>query len=200
MPASSSERSAVETRCSIYTRSVMRMRLGPCGSGRPAEDWSDSTFWTPFIQQIWCCIIKGNVLTSLETELKYWWANVNSCWAWFDSSVYNWIITMRKTNKKKQRLNMKCSCMPERISAWARVKKGYLQSCVACQLGRLVVDRDDSHGDGDGEAPAFDLISGGRECEAVLCAFCAVMHVVDVSKFHLERTKKKKRIHLSFNL
>lgn len=86
--------------------------------------------------------------------------------------------------------NLKIS-VTEQVRVKRGKKKGYLQSRVTCQLGRLVVDRDDSHWDGEGEAPAFDLISGGGECEAVLCAFCAVMHVVDVSKFHLERKKKK---------
>lgn len=68
--------------------------------------------------------------------------------------------------------------------------KRYLQSCVTRQSRRLVVDWDDSHWDGDREAPAVNLISWGGECEAVLCALGAVMHVVDVSKFHLEKTEK----------
>lgn len=68
--------------------------------------------------------------------------------------------------------------------------KHYLQSRVTCQIWRLVVDWYDSHRDGDREAPALNLISRGRECKTVLCALGAVMHVVDVSKFHLEKTKK----------
>lgn len=68
--------------------------------------------------------------------------------------------------------------------------KHYLHPRVACQFWRLVVDWDDSHTDGDGEAPALKLISRSRECETVLCALRAVMHVVDVSQLHLEETKK----------
>lgn len=68
--------------------------------------------------------------------------------------------------------------------------KHYLQARVTCQFWRLVVDWDDSHCDGDREAPALNLISRGSECETVLGALGAVMHVVDVSSFHLEERKK----------
>lgn len=74
--------------------------------------------------------------------------------------------------------------------------KHYLQSCVTCQYWRLIVDWYDSHRDGDREAPAINLIRRGRECKTVLGALGAVMHVVDVSKFYLEKTK---RIQLSLN-
>lgn len=109
---------------------------------------------------------------------------------WF-SSNYKWKITRRekKTPKFEVRVLRRSAWPSER--ALKEGGEGYLQSRVTCQPGRLVVDWDDSHCDGEGDAPAFDLISGGRECEAVLRAFCAVMHVVDVSKFHLERKKKK---------
>lgn len=71
MPASSSQRSAVERRCSIYTRSMMRMRFGPCGSGRPAEDWSSFR-----LIHSGNLMLDDNVITSLETlnilnSLKY---------------------------------------------------------------------------------------------------------------------------------
>lgn len=71
-----------------------------------------------------------------------------------------------------------------------KVAKHYLHSCVPCHSWRLVVDWYDSHWDCDREAPALYLISRSSECKTVLGALCAVMHVVDVSKFHLEKTKK----------
>lgn len=77
--------------------------------------------------------------------------------------------------------------------------KHYLQSRVTCQFWRLVVDGYDSHWDGDGEAPAPNLISRGWECKTVLCALGAVMHVEDLSTFHLEETKKGSRCHSILN-
>lgn len=75
----------------------------------------------------------------------------------------------------------------------------YLQSRVTCQFWRLIVDWYDSHRDGDREAPPINLISRGRECKTVLCALGAVMHVVDVSKFNLEKIKKRFSCHSILN-
>lgn len=73
--------------------------------------------------------------------------------------------------------------------------KHYLHSGVARQFRRLIVDRYDRNWDGDREAPAFNLISRGRECKTVLCALRTVMHVVDLSEFHLRRDKKGASCH-----
>lgn len=67
----------------------------------------------------------------------------------------------------------------------------YLQPGVAGQYGRLVVDRDDDDGDGDRKAAAVQAVGCGRQCEAVLQALRAVVHVVDLARLHLEGSEQK---------
>ena len=61
----------------------------------------------------------------------------------------------------------------------------YLQPRVAGQRGRLVVDGFDGDRHGDWKAAALDLVGRGGEREAVLCGLAAVVHVHDMSQFHL---------------
>lgn len=126
----------------------------------------------------------------LASSSSFIWQHMNAG----EQYRFNFMCIKKFQQKKHFHLLYSRECWKKvSMHGFSNIKKHYLHSGVARQFRWLIVDWDNGHRDGEGETPALYLIGWGRECETILGALSTVMHVVDMSKFHLEKTKGTQR-------